>query len=323
MFQPDLALELVKLCELAYVDAPSVVGFTVRGSGLLQEDTQTFSRKDWQADTEGFTSRSENGDVVVAFRGSESKIFTPEGALTDWVMTNFSSGRIPYPPAPGSWPDRRWVHPGFFHAYDLASPVIVREVQRLLDKSSADDRRIYVTGHSLGGALAFLAALELGDAFGEIPVELYSFAAPRVGDSTLNKLLAERVADSCIVGFRGDPVIHVPPLGPNFPVTFTSPVNVQIGPAKVPLKTPFIISVGQNYQTADDIVYVNRKGEVKDHLPVGMVTFRFEDHLIGRYVSEMAKLVPPPTATQGTGTAARRRSGGARPPVWHMMLTGS
>lgn len=194
MFELDLALELVKLCERAYDDAPLVGGLTLRGSPLLQEDTKPFSRKDGMADTEGFTGRSEGGDVVVAFRGSESKTFTPEGALTDWVMTDFNSGRIPYPPAPASWPNRRWVHGGFFHAYELVSPLVVREVQRLLGETTAADRRIHVTGHSLGGALAFLAALELGDAFGEVPVKFYSFGAPRVGDSTLNKLLAERTA---------------------------------------------------------------------------------------------------------------------------------
>lgn len=323
MFRPNLALELVNLCALAYGDAPAVGGFTLRGSALLLGETKTFSRKDWQADTEGFTSLSEGGDVVVAFRGSESKIFTPEGALTDWVMTDFASARVPYSPAPGSWPNRRWVHRGFLHAYELVGPVVVREVQRLLDRSHAAEPRIFVTGHSLGGALAFLCALELADAFREMPVELYSFGAPRVGDGGLNKLLAERVADSCVVGYRGDPIIHVPPIGPNFPVVFTSRVKVHIGPVTVPLSAPLNVTVGQQYQTADRIVYINRRGEVKDRLPVGMVTLRFNDHLIDRYVSEIGKLVPPATGTQTAGTPARRRSGGGRAPVWHTMLTGS
>lgn len=47
------------------------------------------------------------------------------------------------------------------------------------------DTQIYVTGHSLGAALATLAAVHISKLVGgKIPVHLYTFASPRVGDRT-------------------------------------------------------------------------------------------------------------------------------------------
>ena len=39
-----------------------------------------------------------------------------------------------------------------------------------------------VTGHSLGGALAALAAVDMSKEFREIPLHVYSFGAPRTGN---------------------------------------------------------------------------------------------------------------------------------------------
>jgi triacylglycerol lipase len=51
-----------------------------------------------------------------------------------------------------------------------------------------EDTQIYVTGHSLGAALATLAALHIDKLIKSkglaIPVHLYTFASPRVGDRT-------------------------------------------------------------------------------------------------------------------------------------------
>jgi nuclear pore complex protein Nup85 len=51
------------------------------------------------------------------------------------------------------------VHKGFMHAYSSVRPVLLQ----LLGKMVADGKlwRVYVTGHSLGGALATLCALDL------------------------------------------------------------------------------------------------------------------------------------------------------------------
>ncbi len=320
MFQRDLAIELINICGgPANANAMNVSGLTLNGNRLVQEDVKLITAKDGMADTEGFVGASEMGDILVAFRDSDVGFLKADGSLKDWFTTNLASGRIPYQPDPGLWPNRRWVHRGFWHAYELARGQVTRKVQQLIDAHPARQRKIFVTGFSLGGAIALLAALDLGKTFNDVPVVFYSFAAPRVGDGGLNHLLAERVSESFIVGFRGDPVIHLPPLGPNFPLNFRSPVTVQIGPVTYDIATPFIPQIGQEYQTADKIIYIDRKGRAKDHLPLWQETLRFADHNMTRYHNAIAGLPATlPVSTSKTMPGARGR-GASTEAALHMM----
>ena len=61
-------------------------------------------------------------------------------------------------------------------------------------RGSRQDQAIWITGHSLGGALAVLLAATLWEA--EQPVTgLYTYATPRVGDSAFAGRLNEDMAD--------------------------------------------------------------------------------------------------------------------------------
>ncbi len=224
-------------------------------------------------------------DVIVAFRGSESP-FTPSGGFRDWALTNFRSERIAYPPIPKSWPDQRWVHAGFWQAYQIIRNVLLAEVTRQATLITPA-RRIFVTGYSLGGALALLAALDIAEGMaaidkangkGTIPVELFTFAAPRVGDVNLNKLLAERVNKSTIIAYGGDPVVHLPPLGPNFPITFEHPISLDLAGIHIGLGTPIIPQIGQQYRTADRLFYIDTNGIVRNSYPMAQVALNFRDH---------------------------------------------
>ncbi|WP_158589146.1 lipase family protein [Alginatibacterium sediminis] len=65
-------------------------------------------------------------------------------------------------------------------------------------------RRIWITGHSLGGALATLCFAHIEHAQG-----LYIYGSPRVGDAQFNSLLDKRVAWR--VEHKRDPIPFVPP----------------------------------------------------------------------------------------------------------------
>jgi hypothetical protein len=240
-------------------------------------------------DVEAFVARSEGRDVVVAFRGSETTFFNHEGAFKDWALTDLRATRIPYPPAPKSWPDQRWVHGGFWDAYNLIRNRLLAEVTRQVEKEPVT-RRIYVTGFSLGGALALLAALDIAEAHADEAVELFTFAAPRVGDANLNNLLAQRVDTSTLVAFRGDPVVHLPPLGPNFPVTFKHPMHLDLGGIHLGLGNP-LPQVGQQYRTADRLFYINKDREVKDRYPTAQVALNATDHTFGAYFTALSGIV--------------------------------
>jgi hypothetical protein len=102
--------------------------------------------------------------VIVAFRGSQE--------IVDWV-TNFNFALVD---APADLPGR--AHRGFSRALDAAWP----ELESAVVTAGGRDKPIWVTGQSLGGALAILAAVRLQrEGYALAPV--YAFANPRVGDA--------------------------------------------------------------------------------------------------------------------------------------------
>jgi hypothetical protein len=107
--------------------------------------------------------------AVVAFRGSEiwkrSERFDPRQVLSDF-RTNIDI-RL------ADWEGGGRVHQGFKTALDAVWEEMAPEIERLQDRGL----KIWITGHSLGAALATLAADRLPEIQG-----LYTFGSPRVGD---------------------------------------------------------------------------------------------------------------------------------------------
>ncbi len=99
-----------------------------------------------------------NGIVVLSFRGTQ-----PD--LQDW-MTDLNAkiqdvGGVR-------------VHKGFWDAFKSVEESIAKDLEVILEKGDA----LYITGHSLGGALALIATRQLGsDSTGAC----YTFGSPRVG----------------------------------------------------------------------------------------------------------------------------------------------
>ena len=112
--------------------------------------------------------------AIIAFRGSEiwkrkgkfnfNKIFADLKADVDIRLTD--------------WPGGGKVHRGFKEALDEVWPDLSAYIKRLDDKGC----KIWITGHSLGAALAILAADRYGKAQG-----VYTFGSPRVGDGAFKK----------------------------------------------------------------------------------------------------------------------------------------
>jgi hypothetical protein len=135
--------------------------------------------------------------AIVVFRGSEiwkrNERFDPRQIISDF-KTNIDI-RLSY------WIRGGKVHSGFKSALESVWDDMLPEIQRLQDQ----DVSVWVTGHSLGAALATLAADRLEDVKG-----LYTFGSPRVGDKEFQKrfsLSAFRVVNS------RDIVANVPPKG--------------------------------------------------------------------------------------------------------------
>jgi triacylglycerol lipase len=133
-----------------------------------------------------------DGEVVIAFRGSESR--TDWSINLDWKQSFFHESLInPQETIVlNSQRERIRVHRGFYRSY-----LSVRE--KIYHYISTHGRtKITLTGHSLGGAIAVLCAYDLAKHLSsEIKVlETYTFGAPRVGNRAFYKELAELVPNS-------------------------------------------------------------------------------------------------------------------------------
>jgi triacylglycerol lipase len=116
-----------------------------------------------ETDTQAFLAESNDGYVVLAFRGTE--IARRQDILIDAKAMRVSvlEGRI---------------HSGFRTAYASVARDIQRSVLELKDIP------LYITGHSLGAALATIAtqSLEHNLKIREMIAACYTFGSPRVGD---------------------------------------------------------------------------------------------------------------------------------------------
>src|SRR5262245_56380703 len=133
--------------------------------------------------------------IVVAFRGTESPAKI-EG-LKDWLLTDAANMLIQ--PAGDLGTDfaaagvgARW-HEGFMKAVGSIWDPVLEAVQAERKKS---DRPVWITGHSLGGALALLAAWRFKRKV--VPIhQIYTFGAPMVGNaetaSAIDRELPERL----------------------------------------------------------------------------------------------------------------------------------
>ncbi|WP_197444256.1 lipase family protein [Maioricimonas rarisocia] len=156
-----------------------------------------FARNRWNfdtcqpiaaSDTEGFVASTSDA-IVVAFRGTQQ--------TADWLINlNVSWTRAPY----GD------VHRGFHDAFQS----VRTQLEDALADARASEKQVLITGHSLGGALATIAAAEW---HGQYPIAgIYTFGQPAVGFTALRSYIAVRYRHSFHRFVNDDDIVaRVPP----------------------------------------------------------------------------------------------------------------
>lgn len=193
-FNAELSQQMLTMSAYAYdaADKPNITGCWIE-RGLIDIAS---------TDTQGFVAENRyTGDVVVGFRGSES--------ITDW-QNNLSDDLV-------SWrfdgASRGRAHEGFSDAYASARSRLDTLLTRWAEP--APGRRVYFTGHSLGGALATIASLDhvdglVGDGYDRDNVIMLTFGAPRSMDSVLAQIHGSKVPSGRAIANSEDPVPLVP-----------------------------------------------------------------------------------------------------------------
>lgn len=147
--------------------------------------------------------------LILAFRGTEPLKFR------DW-LTDANHQVVPYDgtsPAIG-------VHAGFIAAYKSVRDALHRLVEQY------EPETVYTTGHSLGGALAALGALDLRKNFPALVVACYMYGAPRIGNRPFVDSYHRYVLTTHHYVYRYDLVPHLPSWGDGYE-DLTTPIYLR------------------------------------------------------------------------------------------------
>lgn len=144
----------------------------------------------------------------VALASEKQNVFVFRGTQTqsEWLK-NLNATQVPYVAPDGETYGE--VHQGFYEMLEALRPAIA-EVVTQIDPTLP----CYVTGHSLGAAIATLAAMEIAYLVPEIRenIRLYTYASPRVGSLVYAKLHSAMIPNAYRIVNLGDTVPLVPPV---------------------------------------------------------------------------------------------------------------
>jgi len=183
-FSPANAWVLAQIATLAYQS-----GFDVAYDAEHTWRMEYAYLENMEHDTQ-FLVMGDAEKVIVAFRGTED-------TDQDWNINaryHFSSalnGR---------------VHDGFW----LSAQSIMGDLASTLDRFCTQGQTVWLTGHSLGGALAMLVTAYFVSQ-GIKPAGLYTFGQPRVGDSMFAYHFNEQYNEAYRLVNEGDVTVCIPP----------------------------------------------------------------------------------------------------------------
>ena len=150
-------------------------------------------------DTQGAFGISYRDVFTVIFRGSE------ETGVMDWITDlKFVQKVFPYAESNNR---KVKVHYGFIQAYKSVREAVLQAAKE------TPHRQIICTGHSLGGALATLAALDIQYNVPGKELACYTYGSPKVGNKHFVNSYNRRVPKTYRLVNRFDIIPNMPPFG--------------------------------------------------------------------------------------------------------------
>lgn len=214
MFCFETAIKLLYWCTLAYEydeinvssqlsEAKAMQLFNLQQMRLVREPvTGTKCLVAWG-----------DNSLVISFRGT-ANLQNAKGDLQAWLV-KFNAGVDVEQAAMAAQPsgkqpnDRAAVHAGFQACWQSKLKTDLCElIEELLHASPAKAActTVYITGHSLGGAMAILAAYDIAGLGLWRSMRVYTFGAPRPGNRAFARLYDNKVPDTWHIMNYRDPV---------------------------------------------------------------------------------------------------------------------
>ena len=134
--------------------------------------------------------------LLISFRGSQQP--------KDWINDfNGWHTTVPY----GNYSSDIRVHKGFIKCYKSVRGKILQYIAA----NKNEIAYVFLTGHSLGGALALLCAVDIQYNYPNLKLEVYTSGAPAVGNKAFARSYNRRVPDTTRTYARKDIVPKLPP----------------------------------------------------------------------------------------------------------------
>lgn len=212
------AIKFAQLVNVTYTTSPSdltnAAGQTLTAGGVAYTVITTIYANDLATDMNPGAADDEvsiglicqanqTGDVVIAIRGTEG--------FLEWAHdAEFLQVPCPFLVGAGHTED------GFTAMYkslrtgsDPSSPAVVNALPGLATPRPVNS--VTICGHSLGGALATLLALDVAANSGFSDPAVYTYGSPRTGDSLFASTFDQVVKNSYRIANRVDIVPALPP----------------------------------------------------------------------------------------------------------------
>ncbi|PKS06410.1 hypothetical protein jhhlp_007158 [Lomentospora prolificans] len=166
-------------------DFPSLTLIRTFSTGVLLGDSCGYIAVDHGVPRSGSGNRRDTGEkaIILAFRGT----YSISNTVID--LSTVPQEYVPYPSPdePKYKCTNCTVHMGFLSSWKNARKEIIPIMRELREKHP--DYPVYVIGHSLGGAVAALAALELKTSLQWEDVIVTTFGEPRLGNKGLARFI--------------------------------------------------------------------------------------------------------------------------------------
>jgi Lipase (class 3) len=199
---PDTTYFLACCSNYAYEDA-STLSQIFANSGWTFE-TANFI-EDTATSTQCFIIYAPGGPnrIVLAFRGTQTEYWWwPYSDAWKDILRDLNSMYLT--PWSSSTPDIK-VATGFKGGWDSVKTTVLSKLQSLItDFGGAGNVQLYVTGHSLGAALATLAVVDIYNVFPHLNLAVYTYASPVAGNKQFADMFNALVNGSSAQGFTSE-----------------------------------------------------------------------------------------------------------------------
>ena len=152
-----LSVMLAEASQIAYLAESEIASWAT--NNLSSTNVEFIDAED----TEVFIAENDS-EMYIVFRGSKG--------LRDWIA-NMKILK--------STTDFGKVHSGFMEAFS----VVREKIFTAMTRARENNKKLYLSGHSLGGALATIAAADSNIKIGSTPIEaIYTFGMPKTSNRT-------------------------------------------------------------------------------------------------------------------------------------------